>query len=71
MTNLTHVKWISPNDPIIKIARNDARLYINKRELVDLHRELGEFLAAYADEFTPERIDNKTEFDNSDNWNLA
>ncbi len=71
MTNLTHVKWIGPNDPIIKIARNEARLYITKRELKDLHEKLSKFLDSYASEFTEERIDIQTSNDNTADWNLA
>jgi hypothetical protein len=69
--SLTQVKWIGPNDPIIKIARNDARLYITKAELKDLHKQIGEFLEYYSYSFSEERINQVSEFNNSDNWNIA
>ena len=67
---LTHVKWIGPNDPLIKIARNDARLYISKAELKDLHTQIGEFIEYYASSFTEEHIHESSTFDNLSEWNL-
>jgi hypothetical protein len=57
---LTHVKWIGPNDPMIRIIRNDARLYLTKRELVSLMNEINGFTAYYHKDFTEERIDIDT-----------
>lgn len=56
----THVKWVGPNDPMIRIVRNDARLYLTKRELFELKEEIADFLAFYPDDFTDGRIDNET-----------
>jgi hypothetical protein len=55
-----HVKWIGPNDPMIRVARNDARLYLTKRELLDLRNEITEFLKYYPDDFSAGRIDDET-----------
>lgn len=57
---LTHVKWIGPNDPVVMITRNDARLYLTKRELVSLQEEIADFLAFYPDDFSPGKIDIET-----------
>lgn len=50
------VKWAGPNTPVIILDRNDARLYLTKIELKDLHELLGEFLEAYDEDFTPTTI---------------
>jgi hypothetical protein len=60
MAKLTHVRWVGPNDPTIRIIRNDARLYLTKRELVDLMKEIEEFVNYYREDFTSDRIDNET-----------
>ena len=60
MSRRVHVKWIGPNDPMIRIARNDARLYLTKRELVDLMKEIESFTHYYKDDFSAGRIDLET-----------
>ncbi len=60
MTKRVHVKWIGPNDPMIRIARNDARLYLTKRELADLAKEIESFIHYYKDDFSVGRIDLET-----------
>ena len=60
MSKLTHVKWIGPNDPMICILRNNARLYITKRELVELAREIDSFVGFYPDQFSGEQLDIET-----------
>lgn len=57
-----HIKWIGPNDPMIRIVRNNARLYITKRELVELMEEIESFVQYYRDDFSDERIDVETLF---------
>ena len=56
MKKLTHVKWIGANLPMIKVRRNDARLYLTKLELKHLRSEIDEFIAFYADDFSEEKI---------------
>lgn len=51
MSKLSHVKWISANSPMIKLARNDSRLYLTKRELLSLRDEIDEFISYYSSEF--------------------
>lgn len=55
-----HVKWIGPNEPMIRLARNDARLYLNKRELLALRDEIDEFAKYYSEDFSESRIDVET-----------
>lgn len=65
----SQVKWIGPNDPMIRIVRNDARLYITKRELVGLMHEIESFIHYYHDDFTEERIDIETPLEDfATNW---
>lgn len=60
MERRAHVKWIGPNDPMIIITRNDARLYLTKRELVALMHEIESFTHYYREDFTEEKIDIET-----------
>lgn len=60
MDEKTKVKWIGPNDPMIRIVRNDARLYLTKRELYELRDEIDDFISYYRENFTKERIDIET-----------
>lgn len=60
MTKKVHVKWIGPNDPMIRIVRNDARLYLTKRELLELRQEIKEFINFYSEDFSEDRIDIET-----------
>ncbi len=55
-----HVKWIGPNDPMVRIVRNDARLYLTKRELVALMHEIEEFTKYYSEDFSEARINIET-----------
>ena len=57
---LVRIKWIGPNDPRVTIERNDASLYLRKRELVALMEEIKDFVDFYKDDFGPERIDIET-----------
>lgn len=56
MTQLTHVKWISANSPIIKLARNGDKLFLTKAELLDLHKTIGDFIREYPQEFVEPKI---------------
>jgi hypothetical protein len=60
LEQLTSVKWIGPNEPMIRINRNDTRLYLTKRELVSLMNEINGFTAYYNKDFTEDRIDIET-----------
>ena len=54
---LTRIKWAGPNTVMIEIQRNDARLYITKKEALSLIEAVSVFKEAYPENFTPERID--------------
>lgn len=60
MTPKTHVKWVGPNDPMITVYRNDARLYLTKRELLDLRDRITGFIEYYKNDFSDERVDIET-----------
>lgn len=64
MNEHIRVKWIAGNMPVIVVRRNDARLYITKRELVAIKEEIESFVEYYKDDFTEERIDDSPD----DNW---
>jgi hypothetical protein len=57
MANLTYVKWVSPNLPMIRISRTNSSLHLTKAELVELRDELTEFIEFYKDQFNAEVID--------------
>ena len=57
MSVLTKVKWVSSNFPMVIVNRNDSRLYLTKRELVELKTEIEDFIAFYADDFEEPNID--------------
>lgn len=60
MEKLTHIKWIGPNDPMIIIKRNDARLYLTKKELFELQNEIKDFIDFYKEDFSLGKINNTT-----------
>ncbi len=70
MSKLTHVKWIGPNDPIVIVNRNNARLYLTKRELMHLAKEINEFVTYYKEDFSEGRIDVETPPEDF-SWNNA
>ena len=57
MTKPVHIKWAGPNTPVIKLNRNDTRLVLNKRELVELRDEINAFMKYYAKDFKKHNID--------------
>ena len=57
---LTHVKWIGPHEPMVRILRNNARLYLTKKELVSLKNEITAFIELYGESFTDAQIDLET-----------
>jgi hypothetical protein len=57
MTQTLYVKWAGPNTPVVRLDRNNDRLYLNKRELVDLRDEINHFLKFYHDDFKKPNID--------------
>ncbi len=51
------IKWASANIAYIETVDSDRRIYINKRELVDM-LELGSmFIAEYPESFSKDNID--------------
>ena len=68
MERRVHVKWIGPNDPMIIVTRNDARLYLTKRELVALMHEIESFTHYYREDFTEEKIDIETPVEELNTW---
>lgn len=54
---LTHVKWASSNMPMIKVVRNNTRLYLTKRELLSLRDEIDEFISYYSRDFVEPVLD--------------
>lgn len=66
---LVKIKWISGVSPVIIVKRNDARLYINRRELIALKEEINDFINFYSDQFSEDKIDSEdTETDLE--WNI-
>lgn len=66
-SKLTTIKWASGNTVMIEIERNDARLYLTKREALDLITAVNMFKAAYPKDFAAERIDFE-DISEDDNW---
>lgn len=66
-SKLTTIKWASANTVIIEIERNDARLYLTKREALDLIDAVKMFKAAYSENFAPDRIDYE-DIGEDDDW---
>jgi hypothetical protein len=58
-SKVAHIKWAGPNTPFIRMADNDHRLYLTKRELVELMQEIQAFTTYYKDDFTASTIDLK------------
>ena len=54
---LVRVKWAGANVPYVSVERLDQRLYPTKRELLAMHKEIGEFLEYYKDEFRDPQLD--------------
>jgi hypothetical protein len=54
---LIRIKWASANTPYLECTRTDERIYLTKRELIDLLREAGEFVEYYLDNFSYDKID--------------
>jgi hypothetical protein len=66
---MVHIKWIGPNDPVVRIVRNDARLYLTKRELIALMQEIESFVDYYQEDFTEGKLDNETSAEDMfDTW---
>lgn len=51
------VKWAGPNTPYIRTEADDRRLYLNKRELVNLMHEIKSFIDFYNKDFIEGCID--------------
>lgn len=56
-----HIKWAGPNTPYIRFCNSDKRIYLSKRELVELAAEIDSFTDYYKEDFTEDRIDIKDE----------
>jgi hypothetical protein len=69
-SKLTTIKWASGNTVIIEIERNNARLYLTKREALDLIEAVTMFRNGYQDDFTPENIDYE-DITDDDDWILT
>jgi len=52
-----HVKWAGPNTPYIIFCKDGKRIYLSKRELVELADEINSFTHYYKENFTEDRID--------------
>jgi hypothetical protein len=63
-----HIKWIGPNDPMVRLGRNDARLYLTKRELFELGKEIKGFINFYPGDFSDTRIDIETPAEDFSMW---
>lgn len=66
-SKLTTIKWASGNTVMIEIERNDSRLYLTKREALDLIAAVNMFKAAYPEDFAPGRIDYE-DIGEEDDW---
>lgn len=60
---LVRVKWAGANTPYLSIERLDHRIYPTKRELLDLHKELGEFIEYYKESFQEPQLDYQDNVD--------
>ena len=60
-----HVKWISGNTVVIRNTEND-RLYLTKKDLVDLIDEIKEFVEFYSKDFAEDRIGINDDLDSFD-----
>jgi len=63
---LTKIKWAGPNTPVIIVKRNDARLYLTKKEALDITRELRKFVMHYSKDFEEPRLSQEEDFDYDD-----
>lgn len=53
---LTKVTWVSGNTPMIELRKSEVRFSLTKRELLDLQKEIGNFISYYETDFTESRI---------------
>jgi hypothetical protein len=58
---LIRIKWAGPNTPYINIERDDERIYITKREMLDLLVELKGFVEFYKESFVEPSLDYNDE----------
>jgi hypothetical protein len=56
MNKLTHVKWAGPNTPYIKLTNSSRQLLLNKTELLELQKEIAEFVEFYKDSFNETNV---------------
>jgi hypothetical protein len=56
MTKQVNVKWAGPNTPYIKLTNSSRQLLLNKAELLELQKEIAEFIEFYKDAFKDPNI---------------
>lgn len=57
MSTTMTTKWCTVNLPMIIQRRTDDRLYLTKRELVELRDDITEFINYYSAEFSEDQLD--------------
>lgn len=68
-SNLIMIKWISGNIITIELKRDNTRLYLTRKEALDLIEAVNMFKEAYPEDFTEDKL-NLEDVKNGDEWDI-